>query len=129
MSSIDGGGGVGFVAEAFDLVRPGRACTGGTVKCFAPQRGSTPSRHSRCAFRLTAERLRFNCAAICLADAVGHRLTSSVVSSVLQVLMAENLNMKAGTILAICIRLGRYVTAVTISQHRDVTACVTSARF
>lgn len=71
------------------LARPGRVCTGFTSKCFSTPSGNKSSWRSRIAFAHIDERERFNYLEICVADAVGQRLTSKKVSSVVQGIIRE----------------------------------------
>jgi len=62
----------------------GRRFDGLTSKSWAGLCGSSPSWHSRSAFLHIAEGRRCNCLAICEAEFVGHKVTSSRSSSSVQ---------------------------------------------
>ncbi|KRQ94358.1 hypothetical protein CQ10_34170 [Bradyrhizobium valentinum] len=82
--SSGGAGFCGMIDVTVVLARPGRVCTGFTSKCFSTPSGNKSSWRSRIAFAHIDERERFNHLEICVADAVGQRLTSKKVSSVVQ---------------------------------------------
>jgi hypothetical protein len=88
-SSGGGAGFCGMIDVTVFLARPGRVCTGFTSKCFSTPSGNKSSWRSRIAFAHIDDRERFNHLEICVADAVGQRLTSKKVSSVVQGIIRE----------------------------------------
>jgi hypothetical protein len=89
--SSGGAGFCGMIDVTVVLARPGRVCTGFTSKCFSTPSGNKSSWRSRIAFAHIDERERFNHLEICVADAVGQRLTSKKVSSVVQGIIRASL--------------------------------------
>jgi hypothetical protein len=81
----------GMIDVTVVLARPGRVCTGFTSKCFSTPSGNKSSWRSRIAFAHIDERERFNHLEICVADAVGQRLISKKVSSVVQGIIRASL--------------------------------------